>query len=136
MTFWKSTVFKELQAEWQKRLEADGFRDIEKMCGAQMELRQFANHSFMANLTREEMQDRETYFNKIVDYINATKFRNEVERLILQWHADGKRLIDIQADLIAAGYYRCKNAVRFTIRRYEMRWGLRAYSPSQLNKYR
>ncbi len=133
MTFWKTQHFKSLQLAWYKRLEAEGFRDAEEMIGDDLVLRQNAAHPYrdQDELTREI---KENYYRLISQKVQETEFRNEIDRLILMGHCEGKKATEICEELKDRGTPRFRHAIRFTVRRYEVLWGLRVYTPQQLGK--
>jgi hypothetical protein len=77
---------------------------------------------------------KEAYFRIIASHAHAQPFRNETHRLILMRYAEGAMIKVIVAELQEIGQYRCRNSVTFIIRRYEMEWGLKEYTPRQLNR--
>lgn len=141
MTFWKSQAFKALQKDWYKRLEASGFRDVEKIVGDDMRLREFnpmrsrdPKHADNKNKRKLAREMKELYYRLIYHHVQEAIFPTFVDELIMTWHADGRRIKDICAELEKFGEKRCRVTVRITIRRYEMAWGMREYTPKQLNR--
>ncbi len=133
MTFWKTQDFKSLQQAWYERLEAEGFQDAEELVGGDMVLRQCAAHPYrdQDELTREI---KESYYRIISQKVQETKFRSDVDRLILTGYCEGKKAKDICEELKDRGTPRFRHAIRFIVRRYEVLWGLRVYTPQQLGK--
>lgn len=134
MTYWKSDNFKALQKEWYERLEESGFEDAEVMVGSNMTLRQSATHPYRHCKGELDREMKAAYYNFIAQQIHEEQFEDEVDQLILTWHADGAEVNTICQKLDEAGKRRCRRTVRVTIRRYEMQWGMREYTPRQLNK--
>ncbi len=131
MTFWKSANFKELTKDWYKRLKEDGFRDIEQ------DEEHLKDTSYKAYQGADEIV-RETkllYYTLISQNVGRTSFPNEVDGIILMLHAEGNNIKRICDKLCEYGLSRNRHTVRVTIRRYEMLWGIRQYTPNQLNKY-
>ncbi len=133
MSFWKTPAFKALQQAWYARLEKDGFRDAEEIINGEYVLKQIAAHPYrgMGHLA---IQTKEAYYRLLGLQVQSGEFASEIDRLILTMFADGRRIKDIVGALASLGTPRCRRTVRVTIRKYEMRWGLREYTPGQLNK--
>lgn len=121
---------KELQKLWYKILEDSGFVDIEKLINGRLVLKQNAAHNLWEQDPLDCELERE-YFRLVSHKVNdeATIFRNESDRMILQMHADGLKIKDITAVV-----FRDRKTVRHIIRRYEMAWNIRIYTRRQLNK--
>lgn len=133
MTFWKSQHFKALQKDWYKRLEDLGFRDAEKIVGDELVLRQCAAHMYKDTdeLSRQHKAD---YYNILSQQVHHATFSNNVDQLILSLYADGKKIKAICDELEKIGERRCRGTIRYTIRKYEMSWGMKEYTPQQLNR--
>lgn len=133
MTFWKSPSFKALQDAWYQRLADEGFRDQEVLVKGEMQLKWDAQRAYMRMkpLCREM---REAYFRLLAQKVQENGFRSEIDRLILMRYAEGAKIKLIIEELKAIGKTRCRNSVTFIIRRYEMEWGLKEYTPKQLNR--
>lgn len=132
MTYWKSREFKTLQDHWYKRLESEGFQDNEVRVGDFVVLKQRAARPYrdLGELSRET---KECYYRILAQQVQEAEFRNDVDKLVLTWFADGMKIKKICEELERRGIGRCRVAVRFIIRRYEMRWGMRIYSRKELN---
>lgn len=133
MTFWKTPSFKALQQAWYQRLRDEGFEDIEEFIGEELELkdkdlRRAGHRDYM----RAEY-DAE-YFHVISQKVHETEFRNDVERLIMLSHSEGKKAVTICEELKQRGTPRHRHAIRFIVRRYEAKWELKTWSPTQLGK--
>lgn len=129
MTFWKSPAFKALQAEWYQRLEAEGFKDAEEFDGEEVRLKDYSLGRKREIIMRLQ---RQRYFAVISEYVQQTQFESIVDEIILTWYADGRKIKHICEELKRQGQSRCRETIRFTIRRYEMQWGIKQYSPKQL----
>lgn len=127
--------FKSLQKHWYDLLRLSGFEDIEKLVGGELVLRQTANHQ-LRDVNQLDKEIREEYFTIIFHKINDEKtvFRNEVDRIIMQEHAEGAMIREIMRTLSIIGESRSRASVRYIIRRYEVAWNIRKYTPRQLNK--
>lgn len=134
MTYWKSQQFKALQKAWYERLEAEGFKDVERIIGDDSVLRLSAAAPYrdVPDPFNREMQ--ELYYVVLGQKVHEAEFKNEVDRLILTWYADGRKINFICDELRKLGETRYRGTIRYTIRKYEMKWGMRKYTHHQLNK--
>ncbi len=133
MTFWKTQHFKALQKAWYRRLEDEGFADAEEMIAGELVLKQTAQHCYRGTdeITRES---KEGYFRLMASLVQEAEFTSEVDKIILTRYAEGKKIKVILEELTSMGKRRCRGTIRYKIRTYEMRWGMREYTPQQLNK--
>lgn len=133
MPFWKDQAFKALQQQWYKRLEESGFEDAEEMVGGELCLKQTAASAYKAldDITRKS---KEAYFVFVAQKVEETVFTSTVDRIILSGHASGKKICHIVKDLESNGVRRGRDTVRWKIRTYEMKWGLRTYTPRELHR--
>lgn len=138
MTFWKTKSFKELQKAWYVRLEEEGFQDVELHSGNELFLKRYS-FSIVDKRCKDWplrcRQLREVYYALLSAKVHDAVFRNEVDELILVLYANGTKIKIIAEELEKLGKRRCRNAIRFIIRRYEVAWGIREYTPQQMNKY-
>ncbi len=133
MRFWKTAAFKDLQAEWYSRLKATGFEDAEEMVGDDMRLKQTAEHVYRG-LDELRITNKEAYYAFVSQKVQETVFQSDVDRLILVRHAEGRRIKHICEELVDMGKGRCRETIRFKIRIYQMKWGIRKFTPKQLNQ--
>lgn len=133
MTFWKRPEFKALQKQWYQRIEEEGFEDAEELIGDDLVLKQTASSAYgsLDEITRES---KEAYYTFVAQKVQETEFKSPVDRTILAGVASGRKIRDIVEDLHNQGTPRCRFTVRIKIRTYEMKWGLRQYTPKQLNR--
>lgn len=115
--------FEKLQAFWYKRLEQQGFKDIETD----------KNPLGIFIPTFEESQ--RDYFSVLYEIANdeKTTFKNDVHKYILRRYSEGARIKQIVDELVIRETPRERKSIRFIIRRYEMAWGIRFYTSKQLN---
>jgi hypothetical protein len=145
MKFWETDDFKALQKAWYERLEVEGFQDSEALIGDDMLLRDYETHP----PPNEADTNRVDYFTAVREMIERTTFDREADRIILTMHAEGAtaraiieklRLMPPRSPPRFRSPYshcrHCRNTIRSTIRRYEMRWGLRTYTAKELGDYR
>jgi hypothetical protein len=133
LSFWKTPSFKALQRAWYARLEKEGFRDAEEQIGGEFVLKQIAAHPYRG-MDHLAIQTKEAYYRLLGLQIQNGEFANEVDRLIVTMFAEGHKIKRIHEALVKQGTQRSRGTIRFTIRKYEMKWGLREYTPKQLNK--
>lgn len=133
MTFWKSQTFKALQNHWYKRLEQKGFVDAEKVIGDDLVLKQTATAVYK-DAHEVARKGKDAYFYIMAQHMHEENFKDDIDRYIMLWHVEGKKIKDICKYLEWLGTDRCRNTICFTIRKYEMKWGIRKYTPKQLNK--
>lgn len=135
MTFWKTKDFKALQKEWYQRLEAEGFLDAEKLVGDDMKLIQTWQRclAYSGGGDRLGWESKETYYTNLWHCVQAWIFDDAVEEMIMHRHADGRKLSEICRELESMGDSRHRHTVRLIIRKFEMKWGIKSYTESQLN---
>lgn len=118
--------FKKQQEEWYNRLKSEGFKDIEICLNGEFHLMQRSRPT----PTDEKLQ----YFQALTYFANNEPFDNKIDEFILIKRADGFKIKDISNEMKQmklAHYHR--ESIRYIIRKYEMRWGLKFYKPSQLS---
>ena len=133
MAFWKTHSFKALQAEWYARLKACGFQDAEELVGEEMQLKQTAEHVYRG-LEELQITNKEAYYAFVSQKVQETVFQSDVDRLILVRHAEGRKIRHICEELVDMGKGRCRETIRFKIRIYQMKWGIRKWTPRQMNQ--
>ncbi len=150
MSYWNDPNFQALQKAWYQRLKSEGFRDAEELRGGEFELKEWASHPYMnerkkvkwrevgdkekaAEQVKNGIREKELYFNLVSHCALNEQFPNQVDQLILNMYAEGARICEICEAISRLGTTRCRNTVTFTIRKYEMKWGMRAYTQKQLN---
>lgn len=129
MTFWTNPHFKALQRAWYQRLEEDGFEDVERLIDGEPTLR-------VTDFTRWSEDDggKEAYYHFVSSKIKETTFTSDVDRIILERHAEGRKIRHIREELESMGQRRCRNTICFKIRVYQAQWGIKTYTPKQLNR--
>jgi hypothetical protein len=133
VTFWETKTFKTLQQAWYRRLKAEGFQDAEEFIAGELVLKQSAANCYRG-ADQTMRVSKEAYYMFVSQQVEQTIFESDVDQLILRMHAEGKKKKHICEQLASIGKRRCRNTVTFRIRIYEMRWGIRAYTPKQLNR--
>lgn len=133
MKYWQTPHFKALQRAWYAELAKDGFEDAEELVGADMMLRQIAAHPYR-NAEELGIKTKEAYYRFLFQRVQGSAFDNDIDCVIMTMFAEGAKIKRIVESLETQGKTRCRETVRYTIRRYEMQWGLRQYTPKQLRK--
>lgn len=133
MTYWKSQPFKALQRAWYAKLREHGFDDAEEMVADEMRLKQSATFPYR-HVDELGITTKETYYSLLSQYVQESVFQNDIDHLIMSMFAEGSKIKRIVEALEKRGEARCRGTVRYTIRKYEMKWGMKDYSPKQLNK--
>lgn len=133
MTFWTTPTFKALQKAWYASLKDAGFKDAEELVGDELVLKQNAAHPYRVatTLTRD---CKEAYYHFVAQKVQETVFTSDIDRLILGRYAEGWKIRHICEELESIGKRRYRGTIRYKIRIYEMKWGLRQYTPKQLNR--
>lgn len=137
MQFWKKPEFKELQRLWYQKLTDSGFEDAEYLGIKGPVLKQTIDTSSIAAyvaLAPVARDDKEAYYSFISHKIQETVFDRDVDLLIMSFHANGLKPVQISRELDKLGNRRCRDSVRYRIRVYEMKWGIRQYTPKQLHR--
>lgn len=134
MAYWKTQHFKALQAQWYERLRDSGFSDAEEIVGDDLRLRQNsdAHRRYLRDSVRVDC--KADYYYVVSQHVHETEFDTEIDEIILTLYADGKNAKEICAELRIRGKCRNRNTIRYRIRHYEVQWGLRQWTPRQLNK--
>lgn len=137
LSYWKTQHFKALQDAWYKRLSDVGFKDSEEPVGDEMELKQSSYQDTRpdrySELTR---QTREEYYMILSEYAKEAIFEREVDQVIMMMRSSGSRIKEIRDELKKIGKSRCLLSIRIIIRRYEVKWGIKKYTPRQMNNYK
>jgi len=133
MTFWRKPEFKALQKAWYQRLKDEGFEDVEEIAhGDQQRLKQ----STQGILKRyPKLRDNEEYFIAVAKCVRDAEFKTTEDRLIMTLYSKGRTITKISKFMARWQLKNGRGCIRFTIRRYEMKWGLRTYSPEELNRH-
>jgi len=137
------TEFRELQKHWYRKLKESGFNDIETLDKTDMRLKNEHRRIFRSRGSRDRDMWQSTFIEaKITYYLNIThkvhdpntKFKKELDRIIMTMHSDGFNKSEIIRFIAAFGYVRHRKSIIYLIRRYENEWGLKKYNQKQLNR--
>ncbi len=132
MTFWLTPHFKALQKAWYERLKAEGFEDAEELLGGDLRLREATDRAYRAldDLSRSA---KEEYYSVLSQKVQEETFSSPIDQFILELFSEGKKIKHICETLRSLGLGRSRGTIRFRIRVYEVKWGLREYSDKEMN---
>lgn len=101
-----SKEFKTLQRKWNKKLKQSGFEDIEYQDPDTKEyaLKWSPTKNFTKAFYREKenagiYEAKETYFRLAGFMLHDYEFEDKIDKLIWEWHAEGKTMREISAQL-------------------------------------
>lgn len=127
MAYWDTKEFQELQQYWYARLAETGFVDAEEDDG--LFLRQYHGP-----VRYNRTQDTYDWFAQLRSRAHTEEFENGVDRIVITEYANGSPIKEIMETLKQHGYSRARNSIRFIIRRYAHKWGIRRFTKSELNQ--
>ncbi len=128
MKFYETDDFKEQQKKWYEIIKLMGFKDIEKTIGNEQKLLQYSK---CGKLTDNE---KLSYYQILTHYVNTQLFDCEIEEIVMFMRADGIKIKDISEELKNRGLERYhRETIRYMIRKYEVRWGIKHYDRYQMS---
>lgn len=128
-----------LVAEWEQALADSGFVDCEHTKNGERVLKQFTTPD---RLFRYQQQDSGVahataeYYRALEEGLRLDTKMPALDRHVMALHLLGRRIFTIVDDLTVAGFTLQRAAVRYLIRRYEQKWGIRQYTKKKLGRYR
>lgn len=129
MEFWRTKRFKELSKEWNQKLIESGFVEIEfeNKNGSRSLIRTRANRRFQRSdpISREAILN---YFLAVSHRVNSESFPSEVDSMVMIRHSEGATIKEIVDELALNGIRKDRKIIRFIIRRYQMKWGIKDWS--------
>ena len=85
MSQFNSRDFKKLQSKWYAKIKKHGFEDAETLNGKlKISARQVLRKSVLAT-----KQSKEDYTAMADDFLHSHSFKNELEKIIWEYHANG-----------------------------------------------
>jgi len=87
--------FKKLQQKWYKKLEADGFKDIENTSDPDQPLTHFDCAYFQTKHNPLDFELRQRYYELASQLLHDFNFRNRIDKKIWKLHSEGVRASDI-----------------------------------------
>jgi hypothetical protein len=130
--FWRKKEFKKLSKIWNKKLAEVGFEDAEIELKEDRALKQRASNSYR-QASQLERESRLEYYSLLGSLTNNTKFQDFIDKTVMMGHSEGKTIKEIVNDLEHWGISRDRKTVRYIIRRWQMRWGIKHWNLKQMN---
>lgn len=81
----KTSKFKSLQKKWYKKLDKEGFEDIETADGGL----KAPTHPRTIAYAMKDKEEREAYYSIARDFLNSYKFSDDTEQSIWELHCEG-----------------------------------------------
>lgn len=111
----KPKTLAELQSKWYKRLQKDGFKDIEKPDGS---LKMDAHYNVMYNYRNQTVYDaKERYYQLASQFLHDHKFSSRLEKIIWEHHTHGIGIVNIVKEAKRKGLQTYKREVHETLQR-------------------
>jgi len=133
--FWKSRQFKEIAADWDKKLQATGFVDAEKEWNGRRVLKQTADYAYRRRETTELIRETKlNYFLALASHITKERhFADKSDRFIMEKTADGWTIQEISLAMQSLGMRKSnRDTIRYIRRRYEHKWRIREWTPQEM----
>jgi hypothetical protein len=89
----KSKEFKALQSKWYRKLEKEGFEDVED---GEKYLKQYHSHYFQDHYKVNGFTSKQRYFQLASHFLHDHQFPSKTDRKIWEMHSEGATLIEIQ----------------------------------------
>jgi hypothetical protein len=83
--------YNKIRALWYKKLEKEGFKDIEDDQGR---LKAWSSR-FSHTRIKELYEDKQPYYNMATQFLNDYKFESRLEKIIWEYHANALSVRDI-----------------------------------------
>lgn len=111
----KKTEYERVRDHWYKKLENEGFKDIEHHDGSiNIGLPRSVNWS-----DEELRQITQDYYCMAYHFLNQYQFEDELERIVWEYHAEGLSVRDIAATLKKVNINTSKDRVWRIVKRLE-----------------
>lgn len=128
MDFWRTRRFKILSHEWNIRLKSSGFEDAEIELKQERALKQRATNCYR-QASQLERDSRLEYYSFLGHLAHNTLFPNDLERYIMVRHSEGATIKEIEEEI----QIRERKTIRYIIRRWQTKWGIRTWSLQEMN---
>ena len=115
-----------LESDWYARLREVGFIDIEK----NGRLLAYSSSAYRGHNDREVQDNKSEYFSALGEHLVSASFDSAQDKAIMELWAEGRRNGEISR---VVGLSRWR--VRFRVRKYEQRWGIRRYPLHKLDNH-
>lgn len=130
--FFLRPEFKDLECEWNKRLIASGFKDIEHTKHGERVLKQYAFNAYLQADDKTRLA-REQYYHLIAMNVAVHSFNKLLDEIVMTKFAEGLFIKQIVLDLNKLGFSIHRQTVRFIVRRYEHEWGIKYWTLKERN---
>jgi hypothetical protein len=134
---------KKLKDEWDAKLRASGFVDIEKEVNGKLIIAEKDfSHGVMAELYRRPAEvvrsASEEYYRRLSQHCEAEKeFEDDSDKLIMELTSNGHSIKEISDELKKKGLRKHnRDTIRYIRRRYEHKWQIRQHKPHQMTSRR
>jgi hypothetical protein len=135
LKFWGKSKFKKLQNEWYRKLEESGFKDAEIILSDQNDWPALKQRSM--NVYRQApdvvRENKTLYFTLLGIHASAEVFDDHIKQFIMFKRAEGNQIQEISKELQARGERSHRQTIRYVIRFYENKWGVRKWTQKQLS---
>lgn len=109
----KLTELEQLRATWYKKLEAEGFTDIEQdEDNLKVWSSDFANQKFLKN-----WETKAAYYSAAQEFLNNFQFETELDKVIWTYHSEGISIRSIAKLLNQMNINMDRNAVFLVLRK-------------------
>lgn len=130
--FWRTRQFKALSKVWDYKLEQTGFKDVEIEIKGDRALKQKATNCYR-QASQLERESRLEYYCFLGYLVHNTQFENEIDKLVMFKHSEGATIKEIVEVIKATGNRRDRRTIRFIIRRWQAKWGIKSWTLQQMN---
>lgn len=130
--YWQKASFQIIRKRWYQKLKETGFVDAEKDVGKKQFLSQVSSNAYRqaSEVIRE---CKSAYYSLLAECLFEDPPLDEIEKLILLRRSEGHKIKEISRELETRGERCHRQTIRFVIRRYENKWGIRKWNQAQLN---
>jgi hypothetical protein len=123
--FWRTKTFKALNDKWYSKLKDSGFVDQEKGL--------LKKHGGYEKASQLERETRLEYYCRLSHLASNTEFINKFEKLVMLMHSEGFSITEICHEIGDVKHFeRDRKIVRYTIRKWQNRWGIKSWSLKQM----
>lgn len=126
LKFWQTSDFKQLEKQWYKKLEEEGFPEQESKsdCGWAT-LKQRASNCFKSQ-SQIEIENKRLYYEALEHFFyREAGFRDDVERLVMLRRSEGVKIKSICEELRHMGERQNRCTIRLIIQKYEKKWNIK-----------
>ena len=130
--YWQTIQFKKLEKEWDLTLKEAGFIDAERTVGDERVLSQNAPNAYRQT-NKVIIESKVEYFTLLTKHAGDEKFEDKIDELVMNLRANGYKIREICENLKQIGQKCHRQTVRFIIRGYEHKWGIRKWTQAKLD---